>query len=411
MSNHDERLAINGGAPVIEKKPSVRQRWGEPEMQQLQEALKQPSLFYWNGAQTKLLRERFREYYPLEYVMPCSSGTAALHIAVAAAGVGPGDEVITTPITDMGTVIGVLYQGGVPVFADLQPHSFNLDVGDVEKKITPKTKAIIAVHLTGNPCDLDALKALADSHDLILIEDCAQAWGALYRSTPVGTIGHIGCWSLNDFKHIGCGDGGIVASNDARFGPLLQKFGDKDMDRVGEGRGFEFLAPNYRISELQSAFAAAQMTRMWDITGKRGAVGRLLNELLQGVPGLQPHGVDGSGRWTCWYYLFRLDPEIMCCTPSEFAEALNAEGVGALPYSAPPIYRYPVFQDANFLNGRWPTRELGLTNMDYKTVYCREAEAIVRTTVQIPVDEGRDEGWTRDAACAVRKVAAHFSRS
>src|SRR5690606_4342062 len=123
------------------------------------------------GAQTKLLKERFQEHYPLDYLMPCSSGTAALHIAVQAAGVGLGDEVITSPITDMGSVIGILYQQGVPVFADLEPHTYNLDVEDVRRKITPRTKAIIAVHLTGNPCDLDALKALCDEHDLVLIED------------------------------------------------------------------------------------------------------------------------------------------------------------------------------------------------------------------------------------------------
>src|SRR5262249_22757657 len=151
---------------------------------------------------------------PLQHVMPCSSGTAALHIAVAAAGIGPGDEVITSPITDIGTVIGVLYQQAVPVFADLERDTYNLDPADVKRKITPKTKAIIAVHLTGNPCAMDALKALALEHGLILIDDCAQAWGARYRGQPIGTQGHIACFSLQNAKQITCGDGGIVASSD-----------------------------------------------------------------------------------------------------------------------------------------------------------------------------------------------------
>ena len=120
--------------------------------------LQQNSLFYWKGPQTELLTKRFRNSVPVKYVQTCSSGTAAIHIAVAAAGIGLGDEVITSPVTDIGTVIGVLYQQAVPVFADLGKGTHNLDVADVERRITPKTKAIIAVHLAGNPCDLDALE-------------------------------------------------------------------------------------------------------------------------------------------------------------------------------------------------------------------------------------------------------------
>src|SRR4029079_14136055 len=165
-------------------KLNLAKRWGQPERKQLDAAIEQASLLYWQGPQTALFTKRFREFCQLKYVMTCSSGTAALHIAVAAAGIGPGGEVITTGITDVGTVIGVLFQQGVPVFADLGPNTYNLDPPDVERKITPKTKAIIAVHLAGNPSRLEELKAIADKHKLILIEDCAQAWGAKYRDQP-----------------------------------------------------------------------------------------------------------------------------------------------------------------------------------------------------------------------------------
>ena len=209
----------------------------------------QRSLFYWKGPQTQLLIDRFRAICPLEYVHSCSSGTAALQIAVAASGIGPGDEVITTPVTDIGSVIGVLYQQGVPVFADLDPDTYNLDVADVERRITKRTKAIIAVHLTGNPCDMRALKSLADRHGLILIEDCAQAWGARYRRQPIGTIGDFACFSLQNSKQVTCGDGGMVASGRQRFGMLLQKFGDKGNDRV-KGGGFQVFATNSLVSGL-----------------------------------------------------------------------------------------------------------------------------------------------------------------
>ena len=174
--------------------------------------LQNDALFYWKGQQTGIFTERFQEICPLEHVMTCSSGTAALHIAVGAMGLVPGDEVITSPITDIGTVIGVIYQQGVPVFADLGASTLNLDPASVEACITPRTKAIIAVHLAGNPCKMQELRAIADKHGLVLIEDSCQAWGAKYRGAPIGTLGDISCWSLQNSKHITTGDGGVVAS-------------------------------------------------------------------------------------------------------------------------------------------------------------------------------------------------------
>lgn len=407
-----EPLALHGGTPTITTAPETHRRWGEAERIQLDAMLQQDSLFYWNGAQTKQLLERFREFYPLQHVMPCSSGTAALHIAVAAAGVGPGDEVITSPITDMGTVIGILYQQGVPVFADLEPNRYTLDTEDVARKITPKTKAIIAVHLTGNPCDLDGLRALADEQNLVLIEDCAQAWGAMYNGRPIGTVGHIGCWSLNDFKHIGCGDGGIVASNDDRFGPLLQKFGDKAYDRRNGGKMPDTLAPNYRMSEPQAAVAAAQLTKMWDFTERRGAAGRLITDLLQGTPGIHPHAYRPTDRWTCWFYMLRVDPNSLSCTNHEFAAALNAEGVASgAGYTALPLYKFPLFANHNFFHGHWPAKEMGLTDMDYNTVHCPETEAILNTSVEIPLSESTTPEFATQVAEAIKKVAAYYATS
>ncbi|NQU22334.1 MAG: DegT/DnrJ/EryC1/StrS family aminotransferase, partial [Candidatus Nealsonbacteria bacterium] len=251
-SNKGSKLAIDGGEKAVKRLPVSQPRWGEPERKQLEAMLKQNSLFYWRGPQNELLEQRFKEVCPVKHVHTCSSGTAAIHIAVSAARIGLGDEVITSPVTDIGTAIPIIYQQGVPVFADLGKGTHVLDVADVERQITPKTKAIIAVHLTGNPCDMDALKALADRHNLILIEDCCQAWRAKSRGRPIGTVGHIACFSFQNSKHITCGDGGIVASNDERFGPLLQKFGDKGNER-GSKVSFDEFATNYRMTEPQAA--------------------------------------------------------------------------------------------------------------------------------------------------------------
>lgn len=402
-------LAVHGGPKAVQKAATAEPRWGEPERHQLEAMLQQNSLFYWQGPQTELLTQRFREVCPVEHVQTCSSGTAALHIAVAAAGIGPGDEVITSPITDLGTVIGVIYQQAVPVFADLGAGTYNLDVADVERRITPKTKAIIAVHLTGNPCDLNALKALADRHKLVLIEDCAQSWGAKYRGKPIGTVGHIACFSLQNSKHITCGDGGVVGSSDERFGPLLQMFGDKGGNRRKWG-GHSAFATNYRMSEPQAAVAAAQLTRLETIASTRARLGNLLTEKIADLPGIIPHQVHPEDRGVYWFYMFRIRPEAFRCGRSEFVKALLAEGASVTGgYIKVPLYGEPVFQNHGFFAGRWPVKEMGLTDMDFTKHKCPEAEAILATGIRVPIYEYMTEEYILGVAAAIQKVARHYA--
>jgi perosamine synthetase len=408
-SGEPPKLAVQGGEKAVQESAGGGPRWGEPERQQLEAMLQQDSLFYWQGPQTALLTQRFQEVCPVKYVQTCSSGTAALHIAVAAAGIGLGDEVITSPITDIGTVIGVLYQQAVPVFADLGAGTYNLDVADVERRITPRTKAIIAVHLTGNPCDLDALKAVADRHKLLLIEDCAQAWGARYRGRPIGSVGHLACFSLQNSKHITCGDGGVVGSNDERFGPLLQKFGDKGGNRQKWG-GFDAFATNYRMSEPQAAVAAAQLTRLEPIVAKRARLGNLLTEQMADLPGLIPHQVHPEDRAVYWFYFFRMRPDAFRCNRSEFVKALVAEGAPVSGgYIKVPLYGEPVFQQHGFFAGRWPVKEMGLTDMDFSTHKCSEAEAILATGIRVTIDEHMSEEYILQVGSAIQKVARHFA--
>ena len=410
------KLAKDGGPKSVRAKAGAWVRWDQREKEQLGVAVDQPSLFYWQGRgankQTALFIERFKEVCPREHVVTCSSGTAAVHIAVAAAGIGPGDEVITTPITDIGTVTGVLFQQGVPVFADLGADTYNLDVNAVERAITPRTKAIIAVHLAGTPCDLAPLRALADRHRLILIEDCAQAWGAKYRGRPVGTIGHVACFSLMNSKHIGAGDGGVVASSDPRIGPALLKFSDKGNDRALAGYTWDktaVLASNYRMSELQAGFAAVQLQRLEAIAVKRSTLGTTLTRELEGIAAVIPPKIDAADRSTFWFYYFRLRLDRLRCSRAEFTEALRAEGAPcSAGYIPVPVYKLPYFQQHGFFAGRWPIKELGLTTMDYTKVTCPEAEAILSSGVQCTLNESMDETLMREIGAAVRKVARHF---
>ncbi len=403
------KLAIQGGPKAVTGTIAKSPRWGDVERAQLNAMLEQGSLFYWQGPQTKLLVERFQGFCPTKYVQVCSSGTAALHIAVGAAGIGPGDEVITSPITDIGTVIGILYQQGVPVFADLGAGTSNLDVADVARRITPKTKAVIAVHLTGNPCDLNALKALCEKHKLILIEDCAQAWGAKYRGKPIGTVGDIACFSLQNSKHITCGDGGVVASNDEKFGKLLPRFGDKGGDRNKWG-GHPVFATNYRMSEPQAAVAAAQLTRLEAIASKRARLGNLLTEKISNIPGIIPHEVHPEDRAVYWFYFFRIRPEAFRGGRSEFVRALVAEGAQASGgYIKVPLYGEPVFQSHGFFAGRWPVKEMGLTTMDFSKHKCPEAEAILATSIRVTINENMSEEYILGVGEAIKKVAKHYA--
>jgi dTDP-4-amino-4,6-dideoxygalactose transaminase len=405
-----DKLAIDVGKKAVGPAPK-HVRWGEPEREQLTKVVDQTSLMYWKGPQTTLFTERFKGVYPFQNVHVCSSGTAALHIAVAAAGIGLGDEVITSSITDIGTVIGVLFQQGVPVFADLKPATYNLDPEDVARKITPRTRAIIAVHLAGNPADVAGLRKLADEHKLVLIEDCCQAWGALDRGKPIGTAGHIACFSLQQSKHITTGDGGVVASSDPKFGPLLQRFGDKGMDRGGATGGlFHELATNYRMSELQSAFGAAQLTRLEKIAANRARAGNLLTSRIRDLKGLAPHEVNDSDRCVYWFYMLRMKPDAFRCDRAKFVKALAAEGVpAAAGYIPVPLYGNPMFQKHAFFAGRWPVKELGLTEMDYARVKLPETQAILDTGIRIQLNEAMPDDYIEAIASGIAKVARHYA--
>jgi perosamine synthetase len=396
---------------IVDEPLPLPRRWGEAELARLTAMVDQSSLFYWKGPQTEALLTEFRKHYALKHAFPCSSGSAALHVAVAALRLQPGDEVIVPAITDMGSVIGILYQQGVPVFADLDPHTYNLDPADVQRRLTPRTRAIMVVHLAGNPCDMAALVALARDHKLALIEDCAQAWGARWQDEPVGLRGDLACYSFNDYKHVSCGDGGIVATNDLHHGTGLSKWGDKYYDRVAGGRDPEELAPNYRISEPQAAVAAAQLTKLVEITADRVRVGRQLTAGLAGMPGLQLPKVRGGDTHSYWFYLFRLEPGHFKVTRDQFAAELSAEGVACTAgYIPRPVYQYPVFQNHNFFGGRWPVRELGLTKMNYRAVSCPVAEAILQDGVKLTINEAMTEAYVTKVVSAIRQVAARLAK-
>ena len=408
VQTRSAELAINGGPKTKTTPYGTGGRFGDEEKRACAEALDQQTLFFASGNKTRQLREAFCARYGVQHAVACSSGTAAIHIALAACGVKPGDQVITASITDMGTCSAILLCGAVPVFADLDRSNYTLDPKSVEARITPRTTAIVAVQLTGAPCDMDALQDIAKRHDLWLIEDCAQAFHTEYKRQLCGTIGDIGCFSLNDFKHISAGDGGLVITNDDQLAHRAELFADKCYDRRPNAeRNPFFAAPNYRMHELTAAVGLAQLGKLDSIVARRRRYGDAVHAALRGTPGVIPQGFVEGARSSYWFYMFRVDEKIL--GPRErFVAALNAEGVtSSAGYVDRATYLYDVF-----------TRKQGFAGTDFpfslapEVTYgpglCPNAEAIVREVVKIPVSEFFTDQDAQQTIAGIRKAAAAF---
>ncbi|MEA3399895.1 MAG: DegT/DnrJ/EryC1/StrS family aminotransferase, partial [Armatimonadota bacterium] len=291
------------------------------------------------GEKVEAFEEEFAAIHGLEHGIASTSGTAAIHIGIGMVNPTPGDEIITGPITDMGSIVPILYQGAIPVFAEVDEGTFNMDPADIEAKITDRTVAIMAIHLFGNPCDMDAIMEIARRHDLPVIEDCSQAHLSEVNGQYVGTIGDVGCFSLQQSKHITCGDGGITITDDDEWGMRGRLFMDKGWHRAQYGpREYEVFGPNYRMNELSGAVALAQTRKLTDIIALRRARGDLLTELLADNPHVRPQKLLDGHRHTYWQYGMRVEDDAPF-TPQEFAEALRAEGVSCgAHYIGKPIF-------------------------------------------------------------------------
>ena len=383
-------------------------------MRRLEEALAQNSLFYWRGAKVRAFLDKFAALYGRPHAVAASSGTAALHVAVGALDIGPGDEVITSPITDAGSYIGILYQQAVPVFADLDPHSYNMTAEQIARVISPRTRAIMVVHLAGNPCDMDPILALARAHKLHVIEDCAQSYEAFYHGRRAGTMGDIGCYSTNDFKHISTGDGGMLLMDDEALYHRALRFADKNYERIATAhplRNVDRLAPNYRMTELQGAVGIAQLDRLAWIGERRSALGTRLSEGICDLPGIQiPYVAEGC-RSSYWFYMLRIDREQAGVGRQRFCEALRAEGVPCDPgYIPQVVYASALFQQQTaFASTQLPFVSPTYDGRpDYAPGACPEAERILETAVRLPINEFFTDEDVDETIAAIRKVSEWY---
>ena len=403
----DSALAIDGG-PRVKKDPfGSGQRYGEAEMQQLSQALAQQTLFYSGGTKVAALCQQVAARLGVRHATAVSSGTAAVHSALAAAGVRPGDHVVTSPISDAGTVIGILFQGAVPLFADLDPHTYSFDLDSLADTIDEKTRVVMPVHLGGTPGPMDDILGIARERGCLVIEDCAQAWGATYKGRPVGSLGDLGTFSLNESKQISCGDGGLVVADSDELARGARLFADKFYDREAEVLiSPAFLGANYRMTELQAAVSLAQLEKLDNIVERRVAQGERLTEGLAGIPGLYPMLAPQGAQSSYWFYLFRIDPAVLGVDNQRFAEAVSAEGVPCLPgYIKECIYQWDMLAKKQVFPGTsWP-----LAEVDYGTGLCPMAESILATSARLVVSEFHTDQDVEDQIAAVRKVASHYS--
>ena len=408
------KAAIAGGPKAKQHPYGTGRRFGADELRELKEALDQETLFYVRGTKVKGLCAAFGKMIGAKHVVATTSGTASIHVALGTIGIRPGDEVITSPITDFGTVIGILYQNAIPTFADLDPHTYNMTPASVERAVTRKTRAILVVHLAGNPCDMGAIMKIARKHKLAVIEDCAQSILARYRGRDVGTIGDVGCFSLNDWKHISVGDGGLVVTDRDAWALKMAMFADKNYRRTPGGsplREIASLAPNYRMTELQGAVGLAQLRKVRWICRRRNAIGDGYTKGISGIPGLFPHRVTPGGWCTYWFYMFRVDPEVLGVSRDEFTRALVAEGLAASAgYIPTPLYQWEIFKRRTVYPGSGCPYDCrhARKGIRYTPGLCPESERILETAIRLPVNEFFTAADVRETVAGIRKVAGYY---
>ena len=381
---------------------SGRTPYGAAELKVLRTVLRSQNLCSVDGQQVRAFERAFAAAHDVPYAVASTSGTAAIHTALGALDLDPGAEVITAPITDLGTIIPIIQQNAIPVFADID-ESYNMDPEDVAKKVTPRTKAIIAVHLFGNPCKMEALRAIADARGLALIEDCSQAHFAEYRQQLAGTLGDLGCFSFQQSKLMTTGDGGMTITRNREYAERMKLFIDKGWARKGFGpRAYLFHAPNYRMTELVGAVGSVQLSKLRDVVSRRRELAALLDERIAAIEGIVPVPVTPGAVSSYWVYPARLEDG----DAALFAEQLRAHKVWASGgYIGKPIYlcSESLASQKTFGTSRWPfTCHEPEVTYEYGPGLCPKAEAGLGRLLTLPLDES----WTRERVTRTADVLA-----
>ncbi len=322
--------------------------FGEEELAILRRVINSGTLNCTKGTVVKEFEKRFAARFGVKFCRTATSGTASIHTAVAGINPEPGDEIISTPITDMGAITPIIYQAAVPIFADVDPLTYNVTVETIAPRISKRTKAIIVTHLFGNPCDMDPIMDLAGSHKIPVIEDACQSYLSEYRGRLVGTIGDIGCFSLQQGKHMTTGEGGITVAMNETYARRMWLFVDKAWGYGDPKPDHYFLALNYRMTELQGAVALAQLDKVDDVVFNRIRTAEMITKLIADVPGVDTPRITPNGKHVYWKYPLRIDDRVIRGGVDAFSARLKEKGIFSAPrYIQKPAFMCQVLQERN----------------------------------------------------------------
>ncbi len=380
------RLALLGGSPVIPGSLKPYPSIGEAERRQVLEVVDSGCLsgFFgdWHhgfngGPKVQELEAAWCEVFGCHHAVTVNSNTSGLYAAIGAVGIGPGDEVIVPPLSMSATAMAPLIYGGTPVFADLDPLTYCLDINAVRSSITDRTRAILAVNLMGHPAPLHELRALADEQGIYLVEDNAQGPLASENGKYCGTIGHIGVFSLNYHKHIHTGEGGVCVTDDERLDRrlrMIRNHAEAVAERAGETDLTNLVGFNFRMTELSAAVGLAQLEQAEDHIGRRQRVAESLTDAVTDLDGIDAPHVRPGCRHVYYLWYARYDESVIGVPRALFAEALQAEGFPALQGYLQPLYRLPLFRERIAIGSQgFP---FNLTDRSYPDGLCPVAEQL-----------------------------------
>ena len=348
------KLAINGGLRTLED--SIKTKWPiitETDKDAVLRVLDSGILWGFNAPEMRALEKEFSAYVGSNYCIAVNSGTAALHCAVSAAKLGPGDEVITSAFSFAASALSVLHHNALPIFVDIDPDTYNINVREIEDKITPQTKAIIPVHIHGCPADMDEINKIAHKHNLVVIEDACQSPGSIYKGKKTGTLGDMGAFSLNTTKNLSGGEGGLLVTDSEEYrgkANMLRMFGE--FVQEGEGRKYQSFSMgwNYRTQEMPCAFTRSQLKRLDDYNRVSKNNASYLNKELTNIEGVKVQVIPEYCT-SCYHkYRIRLDWNIFNLNNNnahifreKIRQALIAEGVEAVLWQSTTVPGQPVF--------------------------------------------------------------------
>lgn len=415
------KLAIRGGSPVRTQPFPAYQTIGAEEKRAVIEVMDRGVLSqfqgedtpnFYGGPKVREFERAWSNYLGVRHAVAVNSATSGLNAAIGALGVAPGDEVICTPYTMTASATCALVYHAIPVFADVDPDTFNLDPKAVRRAITPRTRAIVVVHLFGQPADMDAIMAIAREHNLKVVEDAAQAPGAMYRGRPVGTIGDIGVFSLNYHKHINTGEGGICVTNDDTLAlrlALIRNHGEVVVGSKGVQDIANTVGWNYRMTEIEAAIGVEQMRKLEGLVSRRVTLAKRLTDLLTEVPGITPPFVTPGVRHVYYLYAMKLNAAQLGVSRQRFVQAVQAEGVPMVGGYVKPLYLEPLYQQKiAWGNAGCPftCEHARGSNVSYAKGICPVTERLYESDLVFTnaIHAGMSEGDVEDVARAVIKV-------